>query len=521
MAEVIYPIGTASFSDIREKGWLYIDKTMYIDRMVRTGKYFFLSRPRRFGKSLLVSTMEAYFKGRRELFNGLALEATESDWISYPVLRMDLSAGDMSKHANLLAHLNQVLGEWESEFGIDVSDPTLGSRFRRIILTAYRLTGRKVVVLIDEYDNPLFSTLHDSETHSAMRDTLREIYAVLKSENESIHFCFLTGITRFSKMSVFSGLNNLRDLTLSPEYSGVCGITEEELARYCSSGIAKLAESLGVSSEKALRKIKEQYDGYHFGDMSLDIYNPYSLMQALADRRLLDYWFVSGTSKFLWDRVVNLSSEEPLLNVLSPTMGISELGASEEEGLSLQGLLFQTGYLTLKKELPNNSYRLGIPNNEVKTGIMRGLLPLAARKASPAINSDIERLQRLAYDGDVDGFMQFLKSFLAGVSYRLTEKKREIYFENNLYIIFNLIGLECHVESETSYGRMDIMMRTPRYIYVIELKLNRTAKQALEQIKTMEYHLPFQRRGLPIIRLGINFSTRTHNISTWAHDKIE
>lgn len=518
METITYPIGTASFSKIRENGWFYVDKTAYIPALLSEGQYIFLSRPRRFGKSLLVSTLEAYFKGESTLFKGLALESLEKEWTEYPVLHLDLSEEDMSRHESLVSYLDSIFQEWETKYDVRIKSATLGSRFRQIIKSAAEKTGKDVVVLIDEYDNPIFSNLERPSVHSQMRSTLKGIYSVLKAESKHLKFCFLTGITRFSKMTVFSGLNNLRDITLNPKYSGLCGITEQELLRDCREGIRLFGETLNLSEKKTQRKLKEHYDGYHFGDMSLDVYNPYSLIQALADRKIYDYWFISGTSQFLWERINRLSSDQLLRDVLNPVMNVSELGAAEDDGLSLQGLLFQTGYLTLKKELQGDMYRLGIPNNEVKSGIMRRLLPLAARQPLPSINSAIYRLQGAADKADVDEFMHLLKSIMSGIPYRLSENRKEVYFQNNLFVILNLVGLECREEVETSYSRMDLYMRTPLYNYVIEVKLNRTAKQALEQIREKEYHLPFEWEGKPIVLLGINFSTRTRNISTWAYE---
>lgn len=518
MSDLTYPIGTATFGKIRHNGWFYVDKTDFIPKLLSEGQYLFLSRPRRFGKSLLVSTLEAYFHGEASLFSGLRIDETEKEWITYPVLHLDLSQDDMTKHESLISYLDTMFTIWEREYAVDIKAVTPGTRFLQIIRYAKQRSGRDVVILIDEYDNPLFSTMARPEENVKMRETLKGIYSVLKAQSANIKFCFLTGITRFSKMSVFSGLNNLRDITLNHRFSGICGITQKELEENCREGVRNVADNLAITYTEALTKLKEQYDGYHFGDMNLDVYNPFSLIQALADGKLLDYWFVSGTSQFLWERISNLSIHESLSEVLDPVLNVSDLGATEDDGLSLPGLLFQTGYLTLKREYEGNNYRLGIPNKEVETGIMRRLLPMAAKQSAPAINAEIFRLRDLADKADIDAFMKVLKNFMASIPYRLSENKREVYFQNNLFIILSLVGLECREEVQTSYSRMDLFMRTTNYIYVIEVKLNRTARQALEQIKKKEYDLPFERHNLPIVRLGINFSTRTHNISTWAYD---
>jgi len=371
MAKLRYPIGIPDFERIRNDRYFYIDKTEYIHRLVNSGTCLFLSRPRRFGKSLLVSTLEAYFSGRKELFAGLAIERLEKEWVRYPVFHLDLSIGDMTKHEELEGRLRYLLGQWEDRFGSDSRETTLATRFSGVIRRAREMTGRRAVVLVDEYDNPLFSTIEEQETHEKMRDTLNGIYSVLKGEAANIHFCFLTGITRFSKMSVFSGLNNLQDLTLKREYAGICGVTQEELETCCREGIEEVASVNGWSYAEALEELKDHYDGYHFADISPDVYNPFSLIQALADGQLRPYWFASGPSQFLWKRVSRLSDGEALTGVLSPILSELQIGATDEDGMSLEALLFQNGYLTIKEVTQRGRfYHLGIPNREVRDGIM-------------------------------------------------------------------------------------------------------------------------------------------------------
>ncbi len=407
MNDITYPIGDSSFTTIRTQNQFYVDKTAYIYRMASKGKYYFLSRPRRFGKSLLVSTMEAYFKGQRELFDGLAIASLEKNWTQHPVLHLDFSADDMSNYEGLNAYLHATLSKWENKYGKDPNETSFGSRFAGIIERAYELSGNGVVVLVDEYDNPLFSTIENPDVHEKMRSTLKGLYSVLKSKADQLKFCFLTGITRFSKMSVFSGMNNLRDITLNPLYSGICGITQRELEEQCQTGIETVAEAKGVDYDGALQLLKERYDGYHFGDMNIDVFNPYSLIQTFPEGIMDSYWFVSGTSEFLWKQISKLTDTRDLIDVLNPIVEKTQLGATETDGLKLEALLFQAGYLTLKESFEDGwAYRLGIPNKEVSEGIFGGLLPLIAHKRREETTVDLLALRKYARDMDVDALMK-------------------------------------------------------------------------------------------------------------------
>ncbi len=523
MIPIKYPIGDSSFRKIREDGFFYIDKTAQVYRLAHQATYCFLSRPRRFGKSLLISTLEAYFKGERELFDGLAMANMEKNWESYAVLRLDLSAGDMTSPENLEALLSNRISYWEDDYGSRVTETTLGERFSGIIRRAYTQTGHGVVILIDEYDNPLISTLHYPHLHERMRTILKGIYSIFKAESECIRFCFLTGITRFSKMSIFSGLNNLKDLTLDTEYATICGITQQELESECADGIRKVAAFSGWDYDRALEELKAMYDGYHFAAGSPDIYNPFSLLQALQSGDIQPYWNESGgRAEFLWRTISRLSDIEPIRETLSPILRRDQLGASENIHSDLTPLLFQTGYLTIKGgDRYGRTFRLGVPNREVLEGIMYGLIPFASRCDERHLTSDLYRLQTLAETGEVDAMMHYLQSFLSGVGSRLTKKMPEIYYENNLYILFTLIGVKVSVEVETSDGRMDVLMECHDYIYVIELKLDCSAEEAFEQIRHKHYTLPFERRGIPVIIVGINFSSQTRNIEAWKWERLD
>ncbi|MDE5796943.1 MAG: ATP-binding protein [Muribaculaceae bacterium] len=453
----------------------------------------------------------------------MAIASIEKKWTAYPVLRLDLSAGDMTEPDNLKSHLNNCISYWEDKYGKRETETTLADRFKGIIRRAYKQTGYGTVILIDEYDNPLFSTLGNPNTHEQMRTMLKGLYSVLKSESEHVHFCFLTGITRFSKMSVFSGLNNLQDLTLKSQYAAICGITQHELETYCTEGIKTVAQVNGWDCQTALESLKTMYDGYHFAAVSPDIYNPFSLLQALQDGELLHYWnYSGGGTELLWRQIMTLGDDKALLDVLSPVVELYGLGISSDGSQSLESLLFQTGYLTIKGASDDGEYfRLGLPNREVEKGMMRGLLPLAARRRTTDLNADILHLKSYADNGRIDEMMSYLRSFLAGVSNRLTKKMPEIYYENNLFILFKLIGIRVSVEVETSDGRMDVLMECRHYTYIIELKLDHSAEAALEQIRHKRYILPFERYHLPVIMLGINFSSQTRNIESWKWERID
>ncbi len=518
---MVYPIGDSSFESIRSGKMFYVDKTEYVYRLVTQGKYYFLSRPRRFGKSLLLSTLEAYFRGRKELFEGLAIAGLEKNWDSYPVLRLDLSLGSMTSADSLRSYLSHEFGEWEEEWGIEAASEILGLRFLNIIREIWSRSGKRVVVLIDEYDNPLFSTFDNSEPHKEIKKVLKEIYSILKGSTEELRFCMLTGITRFSKMSIFSGLNNLNDITLSPSYAGICGVTQQELETYCKEGLETVAQANALSHDEAVRLLKNRYDGYHFGSLSLDVYNPYSLIQTFPDGVFGSYWYMSGTSQFLWNQISKLSSEKALTDLFDAILTPLQLGATEEEGLSMAALLFQTGYLTLKEQLMEGRYyRLGIPNEEVREGIMEGLLPLISHRNTEEITTDLFRLRKYAGAGDVDAMLRYLQSFLAGVSNRLTMRKPEIYYENNLFLLFNLIGMKSQVEIDSADGRIDVVMEYGDYIYIMELKLDKPAEKALEQIKKKKYWQPYLRQDREIILVGISFSSETRNITEWESEKI-
>ena len=517
MSRQIYPVGIETFSDIIEGGYAYVDKSEVIYRLTQSGKYYFLSRPRRFGKSLMLSTMEAYYHGRKELFEGLWLGQAEGvDWTPRPVLRLNfISAKNEPSELNTL--LDGIFAVWEKKFGVERIEGLMSQRFFNIIRNAYETTGRKVVILIDEYDKVLVNTMHDTELHEQMKAILMPVLSNLKAADRYIEFAILTGVSRLSKLSIFSDLNNLEDISLNPDYAALCGITEDEVRKYFAPGVEEFAKQRNTDFEGMMQILKDNYDGYHFAKISPDIYNPFSLITALKNREILHRWFESGTPTFLVEQI--RKTDEDIESLLSPlTTGgmLSNMSISDND---LTNMLYQTGYLTIKDYDPDDDvYTLGIPNHEVAIGLYRSLLPLYTGKDPSTNEMALIKLRRAIRAGEVDKFMEILKSYLGGIPYSLSNGKPEIYYENNLYLIFKMLGFNAQVETQTSEGRIDIALRTPKTIYIIELKLDGTAEQALRQIKEKHYSLPFEIEDRPIVCVGVNFSSETRTIDRWIID---
>lgn len=514
MAEQIYPVGIESFEKIREYGMIYVDKTELIYKLVSKPSYIFLSRPRRFGKSLLLSTIAAYFEGRRNLFEGLAINRLEQDWIKHPVFYLNFVNAYTDSEDGLTAILNAGISRWEEFYGRNESESTLAQRFYGVIRRAVEQTGVRAVVLIDEYDKFLVSTLDNDELNERFRAMLKPIYATLKAADRYIRFAMITGVTRFSRLSIFSDLNNLKDISLNKDYGSICGISETEIKESLMPGIDRLGEALGVTSHEAFLKLKENYDGYHFTRDCPDLYNPFSLLNALEDKDVADYWFASGTPTFLLK--ILRSREGEVRDFFNGETDSSALADISSYNVDPMVMLFQTGYLTIKEYDPEGDrYTLGIPNEEVRRGLMRGLLPIFSGTDKISSGTFIIKFVSEVKRGDPEGFLKLLQSFLADIPYDLSKNKPEVYFENNLYIIFKLVGFEVDTEYRTSHGRIDIVLKTADYIYVMELKLKGTAKSAIAQIDKQDYMLPFVSDGRKLFKIGVNFSPRTRNISRW------
>ena len=516
MATKLYPIGMQTFSEIREEDFLYVDKTEYIYRMTHTsGKYFFLSRPRRFGKSLLVSTMQSYFEGKKELFKGLAVEKLEKEWTEYSVLHFDMSGGKHMEPEQLDLYLGYILEDQEKKWGIN--EPRIGANNRLIDLinTAYEKSGKQVVVLIDEYDAPMLDVAHEKEQLDVLRNIMRNFFSPLKYSEAKLRFVFLTGITKFSQVSIFSELNNITNVSMDDEYAGICGITKEELLENMSDDIDMLADALGYSREMMIAKLKENYDGYHFSKKSPDVFNPYSLLNCFSKKELGAFWFSSGTPTYL----INMLRQFGVLPTeIAPTEAVSSsFNAPTENMKTITPLLYQSGYVTIKKYDPETRiYTLDIPNKEIKVGLFDNLLPnyvdgVSAERGNVAI----AKMALLIGKRNMDGALHLLQDFLGTVPY-CNVTNYEGHYQQMLYIIFTLLtNYLVDVEVHTPRGRVDIVLLTKTDLYVVELKLNKSAQAAMQQINLKNYRQRFALCGLPITKVGINFDSTQGTIEDW------
>ena len=508
------PLGIQTFSEVREGDYIYIDKTDMVYRMTQSFKYVFLSRPRRFGKSLLASTLHSYFAGKKELFKGLAIERLETEWAEHPVLHFDMSTAKHMDKETLEQELSGKLSDYEKIYG--KSDPgktKLNQRLECLIVHAYEKTGRQAVVLIDEYDAPLLDVVHEDELLPQLRQVMRNFYSPLKACDPYLRFVFLTGITKFSQMSIFSELNNLKNVSMMPEYAGICGITEEELTEQLADYVEALAESQGKTHEEALQQLKQNYDGYHFCWPSPDIFNPFSLLNALSDKRVGSYWFASGTPTYLIEMMRKFGVAP---SQIGPTEAMaSAFDAPTERMTSLTPLLYQSGYTTIKDYNPiSGLYTLDIPNSEIRIGLMESLLPNYVQSAANEGLTAIADMYMALLEGDLDGMLRQLQQFLLTVPY-CDNTNYEGHYQQMLYVIFSLLGRYVDVEVRTATGRVDMVMQAFGKLYLFELKLNRSAAAAMQQINLNDYPARFSQSGLPIVKVGINFDTATRTLSDW------
>ena len=507
----IYQVGDSSFTKIRTQGRLYVDKTDLVYRLTHDYDYCFLSRPRRFGKSLLVSTLEAYFQGRRELFEGLAMEGLEKEWVKYPVLHVDLSGVNYSRKGKLEASLNEMLSSWEQAYCGEESDDIFEIRFKRVIMRAHAQMGRPVVVLVDEYDKPMLDTINDKELLARNQDTLRGFYGALKGMGDHLRFVFLTGITRFAHLNIFSGLNNLNDITLDAPYAALCGITGEELRANLGVGVRRLAERAKLTEGEAYEKLKAMYDGYRFSPYADEqLYNPFSLLMALSKGRINHYWYESGTPMFLFRLVVGGSV--PLAELSGCRMLGHELQGREVSRMGLVPLLFQTGYLTIARyDEALDMYQLRFPNEEVERAFYGDLLQYFFPVGAEAVLS-VNALHRCAERGAAEELMALLHVFFAQGDYRVAGD-REVYFQGSMATVFRMLGLQTHVEMATSDGRIDMVVAARGYVYLFEFKLDRPAAEAMAQIEAKGYAAPFAMDRRAVVKLGVGFSSKTRNIA--------
>ena len=509
-----YPIGIQNFEKLRTDGFVYVDKTREMYELANGGIYYFLSRPRRFGKSLLLSTFRAYFEGKRELFDGLALAELEHEWTKYPILYLDLNARNYSDREALLAELNRHLEAWEALYGDEFKDRAVEERFLQIIQKACRQTGRRVVILVDEYDKPMLQAIGNKDLQDAYRSILKPFYGCLKTCDEFIRFAFLTGVTKFGKVSVFSDLNHLTDISFDRRYADICGMTEAELHSYFDSSVALLAEENGMSKEECYARLKRDFDGYHFCNGAQGMYNPFSLLTTLEKRQFGDYWFETGTPTFLVHklqkanyRLDDMTREELTADTLN------SIDIMDENPLPL---LFQSGYLPIKDyDEEFRLYRLGFPNREVEEGFTRFLYPTFTPDTRSKGDFSLPLFVRDIRSGNAEGFMRRLSAMFADGDYRVVGDE-EIYFQNTLYVIFKMMGFYVDVERHTSDGRMDILMQTADYIYILELKINQNAAVALQQIEDKGYAAPFAADSRRLFKIGINFNSAQRKIDDWA-----
>ena len=510
---MLYPIGIQSFSEIRSRGFVYVDKTAKMYKMVSEGKYYFLSRPRRFGKSLLISTLEEYFLGHKELFEGLAVAGLEKDWIEYPLLHLDLNTKKYDSVSALNSILNVALSNWETIYGSNPVEDDFSARFEGVIRRASEKTGRNVVILVDEYDKPLLQAIGDKELQEEYRGVLKAFYGALKSCDKYIRFALLTGVTKFGKVSVFSDLNSLMDISMSHNYYDICGISQEELAGYFDESIGELASENGETKEEAYAHLKLNYDGYHFSYESPGMYNPFSILWTLRERRYGSYWFETGTPTFL---VELLQKYDYNLEQMSKVETDSDVLNSIFTDDNPIPVIFQSGYLTIKgydKEF--GLYRLGFPNKEVEDGFMKFLMPFYTSKDKVQSPFEIRMFVKDVESGDADGFMSRLQSFFANAKFDQIARDVENWFQNVIFIVTTLAGFYIEAERQTSRGRIDLVLKTDRYIYVIELKYDGSAESALAQIDGKGYCEPFVNDSRRLIRIGANFSSAARNLDEW------
>ena len=516
MGGKIYPIGIQNFEKLRRGGYFYIDKTALIYQLVKTGSYYILSRPRRFGKSLLISTLEAYFQGKRELFEGLAMEKMEKDWVKYPVLHLDLNTEKYDTPESLENKLNGALVEWEKIYGEEPSEKSLAMRFEGIIKRACQQEGQSVVILVDEYDKPMLQAIGDDVLQKSFRNTLKAFYGALKSQDGCIKFALLTGVTKFGKVSVFSDLNQLNDISMKPQYATICGITRQELEDTFIPELNRLAETNELTYEETLNKMTALYDGYHFCEFAEGVFNPFSVLNVFDGYKFSNYWFQTGTPTFLVELLKK--SEYDLRTLIDGVeANASSFMEYRVDANNPIPLIYQSGYLTIKgydKRFGN--YLLKFPNDEVRYGFMDFLVPYYTSVVDDERGFYLGKFVRELESGDVDAFLTRLQAFFADFPYELNEKT-ERHYQVVFYLVFKLMGQFTGAEVRSARGRADAVVKTPKYIYVFEFKLNGTAEQALQQIDEKGYLIPYQVDGRELVKVGVEFSAEKRNIDRWLY----
>lgn len=508
--DIKYPVGIQSFEKLIEGGYIYVDKTAIIP-LLKTGKYYFLSRPRRFGKSLLLSTLEAYYQGKRGLFKGLALDTLTDEWDPHPVLHLDLNNREYADEYSLIAEFNANLERWEELYGDEKRDRAPEERFAYVIRSAYEKTGKKVVILVDEYDKPLLNTIHRPELADIYRSQLKAFYSNLKTMDPCIEMAMLTGVARFSKVSIFSDLNNLRDISFDDEFASICGITSDELDKYFQAGIRSLAEKKRTTSEAIREELRKRYDGYHFSQESPDIYNPFTLINVFASKRMGDYWFSSGTPTYLV-RLIERGAF-PFRDIAPVSIESRTLESAGLLSTNPVPAFYQSGYLTIKGfDEQYEEYILDYPNEEVKRGFLYSLMESYMPLSESPRGFSIVDFAKDANEGRPESFMRRMDSLIASVPY--SEKgSAESHFQNAVYLLFTLLGYYTRMEDRTSDGRIDLQVETPRYVYIFEFKVDSSSEKAVAQIHEKKYWLREGMSGKKIYLIGANFDTSTRRMT--------
>ena len=518
---VNYPIGIQTFSEIRNNDFLYIDKTKYIYEITHPGKYVFLSRPRRFGKSLLTSTFDAYFSGRKDLFKGLAIEKLEKEWTEYPVLHFTLAMAKMGTVEDLFNQINNQLARMERMFGVERDGDDITTRFYNLVTNLYGKTSKQVVVLIDEYDAPLITVLHDPERLEKMRTALQSFYSPLKDLDPYLRFVFITSITKFSQLSIFSQLNNLNNISMLPQYAAMCGITIKELEDNFQEGIGMLAEKYNYSHQQVIDKLLYHYDGYHFSEDSEGVLNPFSLLSAMNNRKFDNYWFSTGTPTFLVNMMRKFHTD--LTEIDGSTAMQEDFDAPTENMHNVLPLFYQSGYLTIKGYNPRSGmYTLGYPNEEVKVGLMRILIPFYVQSDPVPASNACWDISEALLDDDIDKALTAARSYFASIPYQENTLKdaptTEGHFTAMLYVMFSFLNRYVYSQVRNAKGRLDILIETDTTIYVMELKLDGDLDKALRQIDEKDYTIPYQSDGRKVVKVAINFSTEERTIKEWKID---
>lgn len=512
MADIRYPIGIQTFSKIVSGKYLYVDKTEKVYQLAEKYDYVFLSRPRRFGKSLLMSTLEAYFKGEKNLFKGLALEKLEKKWISYPVLRFDFSGNNYNELNRLIEHIESYLDEFGREYSIR-TEGNIASRFRELIRDIASKCGQKIVILVDEYDKPMLDCLHDSELHDKLKAELRSFYSVIKASDQFIKFAMLTGITKFGKLSIFSGLNNLKDISLIPRFNDICGISETEFREYFPASIASFSEEHGLSEEEAWNEFRSMYDGYHFASRGEGIYNPFSVINAFDENELKNFWFASGSPSYLISLIER--NNYRLDRLEGQTRKEEQLSDITDTSEDFVPLLYQSGYLTIKEYYKESKeYLLEFPNREVDTSFWHSLANrfFMGVDGNPAFN--LRKCLRDINEGRPEEFMQSMKSLFAETNSE-KEKDKEIHFQNMMAIAAKMMGLTVRTEIHSAKGRCDMQILTYGYVYIFEFKIDGTPAEAMAQIYEKGYAVPFEADPRTVYLIGANFSTDARTLDSW------